>query len=381
MRILHVIPSLALCHGGPSVVLPIIERALTNRGIEVETITTDDDGPGRRNGNGDAAPRNENGIIRRYFPKQTEFYKVSLPLARWMKQTVESFDVVHIHALFSHTSIAAARVARQAGVPYVIRPLGVLNQYGITQRRMLLKQLSLRWVDGPVLRNAAAVHFTLDAEREEADRLGISFHPVVIPLGLEEVPLPRAEPETAPYVLYLSRIDPKKNLECLLEAWSLVKLARPEWKLIIAGSGDAEYLAYLQKRAEFLGIASSIVWAGEVSGERKARLLADASIFTLPSHSENFGIAAAEALMAGKSCLFTPGVAIGVEAASQGAARLADGQAEPFSVALADLMDHPVSRNALAAEARRFATTELSAATMGERLERLYETITHTGEI
>ena len=48
MRVLHVIPSLSLAHGGPSVVLPVMERALTAAGVEVETATTDDDGPGRR---------------------------------------------------------------------------------------------------------------------------------------------------------------------------------------------------------------------------------------------------------------------------------------------------------------------------------------------
>ena len=166
MRILHVIPSLAPVHGGPSVVLPIMERVLTAEGCNVETVTTDDDGPGLRNGKGDGNAREENGVTRRYFPKQTEFYKVSLPLARWVKQEVKRFDVVHIHALFSHTSNAAANAARRAGVPYVIRPLGVLNQYGVTQRRTLLKRLSLRWVEQPILRHAAAVHFTLEAERE-----------------------------------------------------------------------------------------------------------------------------------------------------------------------------------------------------------------------
>lgn len=379
MRILHVIPSLALCHGGPSVVLPIMERALSAEGIEVETITTDDEGPGRRNGKGDGFPREENGIVRRYFPKQTEFYKVSFPLAGWMKKHVKDYDVIHIHALFSHTSIAAARVARRAGVPYVIRPLGVLNQYGVTQRRALLKQLSLRWFDGPVLGRAAAVHFTLDAEREEAERLGIAFKPVVIPLGLEDVPLPDADPHVSPYVLYLSRIDPKKNLESLLEAWSRVHLTRPEWRLLIAGSGEADYLAGLRKKADSLGIAHSTEWAGEVSGERKAGLLANAAIYTLPSHSENFGIAAAEALMAGKACLFTPGVAIGVEAAKAGAARLVNGEAEAFAGALSDLMGNPVLRDSLATAARDFAATELSAGMMGRRLKDLYEKIIDTG--
>ncbi|MEQ1841281.1 MAG: glycosyltransferase, partial [Verrucomicrobiales bacterium] len=155
--------------------------------------------------------------------------------------------------------------------------------------------------------------------------------------------------------------------------------ARPEWKLVIAGGGAGDYLARLHKEADSLGISSSVEWVGEVSGERKARLLADASIFTLPSHSENFGIAAAEALMAGRPCLFTPGVAIGVEAAKRGAARVAAGEAEPLAEALSGLMGNPAVRESLAAAAREFAATELSAGMMGRRLKDLYEKIIATG--
>lgn len=375
MRILHVIPSLAPVHGGPSVVLPIMERTLTGEGLVVETITTDDAGAGRKNGKGDGEAREENGVIRRYFPKQTEFYKISLPLGRWIRDEVKRFDVVHIHALFSYTSIAAARAARLAGVPYVIRPLGVLNQYGVTQRRALLKRLSLRWVEGPVLKHAAAVHFTLDAERMEAEQLGITFESVVIPLGLEAASPVPTNPEAPPYVLYLSRIDPKKNLECLLDAWSRIYPTHPEWRLIIAGSGDENYLSALRERAKSLGIGEAIDWAGQVAGDQKARLLANASIYTLPSHSENFGIAAAEALMAGRACVFTPGVAIGVQASDNGAARLAGGTPQSLGNVLTELMENAQARAALGIEARHFAATELSAAVMSRRLRELYENI------
>jgi glycosyltransferase involved in cell wall biosynthesis len=374
MRVLHVIPSLAAVHGGPSVVLPIMERALSAEGVEVETVTTDDDGPGRRHDKGDGMPREENGVIRRYFPKQTEFYKVSLPLARWLKREVGRFDVVHIHAMFSHTSIAAARAARRAGVPYVIRPLGVLNQYGVKQRRAFLKRLSLRWVEGPLLRDAAAIHFTLADERDEAQLLGLPFTPVVIPLGLEATPLPAANSDARPTVLYLSRIDPKKNIEELLGAWKIIQPAHPDWQLVIAGSGDPGYEESLRKLAAELGVASSVVWPGLVKGQEKSQLLSDAQIFTLPSHSENFGIAAAEALLAGKPCVFTPGVAVGALAASHGAALLAaDPTAESIAPPLASLMDHPETRAALAARAKHFAAAELSAAVMGRNLKTLYQ--------
>ena len=225
MKVLHVIPSLSPIHGGPTHALAMMERALVGEGITVETATTDDDGPGRRNGKRCGVPLSENGAVRRYFRKQFDFYKPSLPFARWIAHEVRNYDLVHIHALFSFTSTVAARAARRAGVPYVIRPLGTLADYGLKARRPWLKSLSLRHIEGPALRNAAAVHFTSEAEAAEARALGIPMREVIIPLGVDPpagLP-PRREAGPVPRALFLSRLDPKKNVEGLLEAISLLK--------------------------------------------------------------------------------------------------------------------------------------------------------------
>lgn len=380
MRVLHVIPSLSPVHGGPSVVLPVMERALTAEGLEVVTVTTDDDGAGKRNGKGDGNVRDENGVARHYFRKQTEFYKASLPLSRWLKREIRNFDIVHIHALFSFSSIAAARAAQKAGVPYIIRPLGVLNQYGVTQRRAVLKKLSLRWVEGPALRRAAAVQFTMDTEQKEAEGLGIPFHAAVVPLGLEAIELPPAGSDVKPYVLYLSRIDPKKNIEGLLDAWGQLEEHGSPWRLVIAGTGEVEYLAELHAQCEKLGLASSVEWAGQVAGQNKMQLLANASVFTLPSHSENFGIAAAEAMLAGRACLFTPGVAIGAMAGRRGAAMVVDAAAGAIASGLKQLMADHGARATLGEKAKVFAQSELTAQVMGRRLKELYSGITKSAE-
>jgi glycosyltransferase involved in cell wall biosynthesis len=375
MRVLHVIPSLSPTDGGPSIVLPIMERALTAEGITAETITTDDDGPGRRNGFGDGSTRHENGVVRRYFRKQSEFYKISLPLSAWLRAHVSTYDVVHVHALFSYTSVVACRAARAAGVPYVIRPLGVLTRYGVTQRRAFLKRLSVRWVEGPLLRAAAAVHFTLPMEQTEAEELGIPLRAVVVPLGLETQPLPTASGATPPTVLFLSRIDPKKNIEALLLAWARCRAAFPAWRLLVAGSGDPDYVQKLRDYGASLGLGASVDWAGHVTGDAKARLMAEATVFVLPSFSENFGIAAAEALLAGKPCLFTPGVAVGAMAAVQGAALLAKVDAESLGTALHGLMGNLERRQQLGRKAKEFAQAELSSVIMGQRLAGLYREI------
>lgn len=375
MKIVHVIPSLAPCHGGPSVVLPIMERALSREGIEVTTVTTDDDGPGRRNDKGDGSERNENGVSRRYFPKQTEFYKVSLPLARWIKRHVREFDAVHIHALFSHTSVAAGRAAVAAGVPCIIRPLGVLNRYGVTQRRALLKRFCLKWIDGPLVRKADAVHFTLEDEWKEAEALGLSFKGKVVPLGLEPVGFAGDYVSTQNRILFLSRIDPKKNIEGLLDAWARVAPSRPEWRLTIAGAGAPAYVETLIARACRLGIADRTDWPGHVTGTEKTHCLAEASIFVLPSHSENFGIAAAEAMMVGKACVFSPGVAVGAAAVRAGAAFLGGPDPDSLAVALTALMDEPSKCEELGHAALRFAARELSADVMAQRLKMMYEEV------
>jgi glycosyltransferase involved in cell wall biosynthesis len=350
-----------------------MERALSAEGVEVETITTDDDGPGRRNELGDGEARKENGVFRRYFPKQTEFYKISMPLGKWLRREVRQYDIVHIHALFSHTSIAAARAARSASIPYIIRPLGVLNQYGVTQRRAFLKRLSLKWVEGPILRDAAAVHLTLEAEQLEAEQLGIPFRPVVVPLGIESAPASPTHETATKSVLFLSRVNRVKNIECLLDAWALLHPSHSEWRLTIAGSGDMGYVESLKQKAEELGIAASVDWPGHVDGEEKAQLVAEAAVFTLPSHSENFGIAAAEAMLAGKACVFTHGVAVGVLAADHDAAMISGATPEELARALSSLMENAQERGGLGACAKAFAESELTAAVMGRRLKELYE--------
>ena len=408
MRVLHVIPSLSTAHGGPSRAIRLIEDALLGRGITVETATTDDDGPGLRTGKRCAVLLAENGRARRYFPKRMEFYKVSPGFARWIFGHVRDYDLVHIHALFSFTSVVAAWAARKAGVPYVVRPLGTLNRYGVKQRRPWLKRLSLKLIEGPILRHAAAVHFTAMAEQMEAGELGFPLRAVVIPLGIEptegdaSVFLARY-PELLDYrvLLYLSRLDPKKNIESLLRAFSqivglprdgvdlvgsplagrgglkpaLQKYALSDVRLVIAGNGVAGYVASLKKLADELQISDKVLWTGNLNGELKAGAFAAAQIFVLPSFSENFGIAAAEALMAGLPCVLGEGVAIADEVAKGGAGLVTAPDPKAIAQAVQTLLGDDNSSADMGRCAAVLARERYSLAAMGASLHALYSKI------
>lgn len=384
MKILHVIPSLSPAHGGPSVVLPLMARALVERGVQVDVATTDDDGPGKRRGDVRCgAPVARQGFRVFYFTKQTEFHKMSLPLLLWLFRNVSAYDTVHVHAVFSFSALAAGWACRLRRVPYVVRPLGVLNAWGMENRRQWLKKWSFRLLDKPVLDHAAAIHYTSHQEADEAARLGIQARSVVIPLGIDVGPLhspPSPElflsrfPQTAGrrVVLFLSRLDPKKNVEALLEAFT--RLAHGS-VLVIAGEGDAGYVATLKARAAVLGIEESVIWAGHVSGADKLSAFAAATLFVLPSRSENFGIALLEAMAAGLPCVTTGEVALAADMRRMdaGCLRLVPvDDPHALAVAMSSLLDHPDEARAMGLCGGRLARAHFSTGAMAAALSELY---------
>jgi len=383
MHILHAIPSISLVQGGPSHAIRTMEQALTALDVAVETATTDDDGPGARLACPLGKPVPEDGVRRWYFRKNGEFYKVSWTFMRWVLNAVKHFDLVHIHGLFSFTSVISAWAARRAGVPYVIRPLGVLARYGMTQRRPLFKRLSLRFIEEPLLRDAAAVHFTSESERDEARMLGIPMRAVVIPLGLEPVEPGKGErfieqePELADRfrLLYLSRLNPKKNLEGLIRALGLLHRDGMQPVLLIGGSGDPEYVESLRNLARQECVADQLRWLGHVSGEMKADLLAVSDLFVLPSFSENFGIAVVEALAAGLPCVVGQGVALATKVESVGAGVAVAPEPEAIALGLRQYLESPKQRCAASEAAKQLAHNDYSIEQMGKRLVEFYQSI------
>jgi len=361
--------------------IAVMEVGVAEAGAKVTTATSDDDGPGRRLATG-ARPAQVNGATRFYARKWLDFYTVAPGLVPWLWANVRRFDVVHIHALFSFSSIAAAIVARARGVPYIIRPLGTLTTYGIRQRRHWLKRLSLVFIEGPILRGSVATHFTSKAEWDEAADLGIPLRGIVIPLGVEgsapanREALLRDFPtlEGRQRLLFLSRLDPKKNVEGLLRAFAELQ----HWRvaaLLIAGDGPTSYVANLKELAQSLGITPNVFWLGHVEGPRKSAAFAAADIFVLPSFSENFGVAAVEALLAGLPCVLGEGIAIAKEVEEAGAGVVTVPEPKAIARALEQVLGDDNLRREMGARGKAFAQSHYSIRAMAEQLLNLYEDV------
>src|SRR4051794_20678708 len=103
-----------------------LARGLFRQGIETHVVTTNDNGP-RTLSVKCGVPVVQEGVTYWYFPRQLAFYTVSWPLAAWLSRHVAEFDIVHIHALFSFSTLSAAFCANRRRVPYIVRPLGTLS--------------------------------------------------------------------------------------------------------------------------------------------------------------------------------------------------------------------------------------------------------------
>jgi glycosyltransferase involved in cell wall biosynthesis len=320
MRILHVIPSVAAVRGGPSQAILGIVKALNGSGINAEIATTNDNGPalldvplGIRS--------HYAGVPVLFFPRFSpgpsifREFAFSWSLASWLRANITCYDIVHVHAMFSYSSTLAMSLARRRGVPYIVRPLGLLCGWALRQsalrKSLYLKGIELRNLDG-----SAGLEFTAEQELAEAEPLKLKAPGFVLPFGLDlpgDIPEARRElrqligaPPDDRVILFLSRLHPKKGLDFLLD--SLESLKKMSFSLVIAGSGSPEYEAALRTRAAAGPLKERVHFVGFAEGRFKQMLLQGADLFALTSHSESFGIAVLEAIAAGTPVLVTPGV-------------------------------------------------------------------------
>jgi glycosyltransferase involved in cell wall biosynthesis len=384
MRVLHVIPSLAASYGGPAAAMPVMARGLHTAGVEVHVATIDETLP-------DSSPtegvvRDENGFHRRSFSLTCHAYRVSLSLGRWLDRHVVDFDLVHVHGVFTYPSWAACRAAARAGVPFIVRPLGILNSWGMEKRRPWLKKTFFRLLEKPLFDLAAAMHFTSVEEAEDVARLGIRAKPVIIPLGLDLAEFEQLPSESlfldrfpaaagGPRIVFVSRVDRKKGIELLIPAFREIQESAPDARLVIVGDGPSELLAELHNLAEEHGVSGAVIWTGFLGGEMKLSALASAQVFCLPSHSENFGMALLEGMAAGLPCVATDQVALAVSAARERAVSLIPCRMDAIAPAILKLLLNHDDANRLAQAARHYVWAHHGMAATGVRLKELYQTL------
>jgi glycosyltransferase involved in cell wall biosynthesis len=384
LKVLHVIPSVAQRYGGPSQAINTMCRALQTQGIEILIATTNADG----NKVLPVALREKmvyQNVATIFFARQwSEALKYSRPLALWLDRNVKNFDLVHIHAVFSHACVAAASACRKHRVRYLVRPLGTLDPWSLKQksaRKWLFWHLGVK----QMLAQAAAIHYTTDEEKRLVEsQLGLS-RGIVVPNGIDlsfieqqTEPIARQHPEIGhnPYILVLSRIHHKKGFELLIESFAALKGRGlfGEWRLVFAGDGDTEYVNQLKNLAQRRGLNGDAHFIGWLNGDRKYGALKDASLLAMPSYQENFGISLIEAMAYGVAVLISPHVNLAPMVEEAGSGWVAPLSKEKLTSTLAEALGSERERQ-LRGDKGRVLAQNFAAPKVALKLLALYQSL------
>lgn len=366
MNICHVISSIDVSSGGTS----SYEQLLINnlqKSIDITLITIESK---------NALPINSK--------VKTIFVECTFPFLQAYTKHIQpilendNFNVFHGNGLWQYPVHKMATIARNKKRPYIISPHGMLRPWAL-ERSRLKKQIALKLYQKKDLVNAACLHATSQIEAIDMKELGFKNPIAVIPNGIDlsEYPIQlRKSKSSQKTILYLSRIFPKKGLEDLIEAWSMVeKTSRKDWQINIVGNGDEKYITELKFLISKNKLENEIKFIGAKFGKEKIEAFHSASLFVLPTHGENFGMAIAEALACGLPVITTKG-APWQELQIYNAGWWIDIGAEPLASALTEAMKlSDNERMQMGLNGRKLVEEKYSIEIIAKKMIELYEWI------
>lgn len=284
------------------------------------------------------------------------------------------YDIIHAHYWLS--GLASLPVAIELGIPLVqsFHTLGAMKNRHLApgqarepDGRLFSETYLANQADAVVAASSAEVSSLIDEVGASAGRLWVVPPGVDVELfrpdrqGAAERVRERFDIEAGrPIVSVVGRVQPLKDQELGVRALAALKSLRG-WGpvLVVAGEstpGDEGYLSSLRKLADHLGVGDEVRFAGALSRENLADLLAVSSITLVPSHSETFGLVALESAASGTAVIGFRGTGL-TESIAHGRSGLLVSSREPlhWAEAMVAMLDDPGARQRMSETARDHA--------------------------
>jgi glycosyltransferase involved in cell wall biosynthesis len=362
MRVLHVLPTRTIEYGGPVAVAEEIVEELCHQGIDASLY------PFSR-----GTPRDGRGGITGAREAWTK-----------IRDAVSRNDMVHVHGLWNFPATVAARAAREAGIPYVITPHGMLDRWALRKSR-LKKTIFGVLFERKNLLAASGLHFLNAEEAEEAKDYRLSSPVFILPNGVhaerftrlpDRTSFERRYPQcrTKILALFLGRLHPKKGFDLLLPALSRAAASIPELHLLIAGPDEGGYMNVLLEMVKRNNLLERITFMGMVQGSIKLEALGAADFFVLPSYQEGDSVAVKEAMASRLPVVITPACHF-PEIKAFNAGLVVQPNEDELCQALETLASGKCDRTLMGTNAVHLVTDRYTWPKIIERLLRIYEDI------
>lgn len=369
MKVVQVVPFIGAEASGPAYSVPELCFALSNHKCSIILATLE--------GSKDLTTEK----IEHFFYQRSMVFS-RLGISFGMKKSLLRFGInaslYHNHSLWMMPNVYACISAQKSNKPLVVSPRGTLSLWAFKSGSSV-KKVFWPLIQRPALSWTSCFHATAMTELEDIRRHGFRQPVAVIPNGIHLPEAIQKKSHSIRTLLFLGRIHPIKGLEMLLPAWRAVQDIFPNWQLRIVGVDNHGYLQKMKELAGDLAL-QRVDFSGPLYGDDKWQAYRDASLFILPTYSENFGMSVAESLASGTPAIVTNG------APWQGLLENNCGWwteigVDPLVAALEEALALSDQRLAEMGErGREWMRRDFSWDTIGRQMAKTYEWILHGGE-
>lgn len=231
---------------------------------------------------------------------------VSPQMSKGICHATADVDIIHTHSLWMMQTYYAYKAVKGKDVKLCIHIHGTLSPWALQRSRIKKRLSSVFLKQRKALERADLLIASCEEEYNDIRNYGLKKPVAIITNGIEIPELPSSSVKKEKTLVFLSRIHPKKGIDTLLKSWRNIQDKFTDWNLQIAGNDSTEYAASLKNECAALH-CERVKFTGELRGNEKYQFLANASLFVLPTFSENFGIAVGEALACGTPVITTTG--------------------------------------------------------------------------
>ena len=306
MKIYHLLENLDDTYGGPAKSVPYLLKSLQKLEIEGQILSIK------------YHDKEYNEVVKKAnldwlsFPYNfIKKIRYSKALKNYLMDVVkkEKNIILHTHNLWNNIPYLSFSLAKKYKIPYISSIRGALYPWSLNQGSF---QKKIAWIlfQKKILNKSSCIHVTNVSELEAVRNLGISSPIALVPNGinLDEFKTMNSKnvskvnlglEENKNYILFLSRIHPKKGLEYLVRSWIKISKKYLNWDLLIVGPVyEEKYYKDLQNELSKNNLSKRVHFTGMLREKKRIDCYSASSLFVLPSHTENFGIAIAEAMAA-----------------------------------------------------------------------------------
>lgn len=242
---------------------------------------------------------------------ETIIDKLSFSLFLNVWKDIKKSDIVHIQSIFNSPTPVALFYSVLFDKKIVLSPRGSLGNWCLNNGSKY-KKAWLKYFIAP-FSNKVIWHATAQQEKQEILTLFPTAKVAIIPNGIayedfqDSTSLSKHDfmkrfantnCDVDKIVISMGRLQEKKGFDILIKSFSSILSEYPTARLLIAGQDEGERSS-LVELIKTLELSEHVFLIGPISGKDKVDFLANADLFALPSHNENFGNVYVESLAAG----------------------------------------------------------------------------------